>query len=404
MNQIPKSFRRGTHRAVHPDDTVANALRFAPVMGITRVANVTGLDVVGIPVVMVCRPNSRSLSVSQGKGLELGAARASGLMESIESYHAENIVLPLRLCSYEQLRYIENVVDPWQLPAIVTSPFRPELRILWIQGRDLIQDAPILVPHELVHTDFTWPSPPGSGCFPCTSNGLASGNNILEAISHAICEIVERDATSRWTLLNEERQADTRLALNTVDDPDCCHVLERLQKAGLEIGVWETTTDVGLASFVCVIASDGRGPSRFETESGGMGCHPNRGIALSRALTEAVQSRLTLITGSRDDMDRAKYHGPAPEIIWRRIRRVGHVRSFKDVPTFEGDTINEDVEWALRRLRATEIEHVVVVDLTKAEFRIPVVRVVIPGLEGTHTVPGYAPGKRANEILMATDG
>jgi ribosomal protein S12 methylthiotransferase accessory factor YcaO len=30
----------------------------APVMGITRVANVTGLDSVGIPVVMVCRPNS----------------------------------------------------------------------------------------------------------------------------------------------------------------------------------------------------------------------------------------------------------------------------------------------------------------------------------------------------------
>ncbi|TGV60738.1 hypothetical protein EN803_38435, partial [Mesorhizobium sp. M2D.F.Ca.ET.160.01.1.1] len=40
-------------------------------MGITRVANVTGLDRIGIPVVMVCRPNARSLAVSQGKGIDL---------------------------------------------------------------------------------------------------------------------------------------------------------------------------------------------------------------------------------------------------------------------------------------------------------------------------------------------
>ncbi len=69
-----KGFRDGTHRAVPPKDTVARVRRFLPVMGITRVANVTGLDTVGIPVVMVCRPNSRSISVSQGKGCDLDAA------------------------------------------------------------------------------------------------------------------------------------------------------------------------------------------------------------------------------------------------------------------------------------------------------------------------------------------
>ncbi len=61
-----KGFRDGTHRVVPPGDTVARVRRFLPVMGITRVANVTGLDTVGIPVVMVCRPNSRSISVSHG--------------------------------------------------------------------------------------------------------------------------------------------------------------------------------------------------------------------------------------------------------------------------------------------------------------------------------------------------
>src|SRR5437016_14433724 len=105
MGVTLKALRRGTHRSASLNDTLKRVLRFAPVMGITRIANVTGLDSIGIPVVMVCRPNSRSLAVSQGKGLDLAAAKASGLMESIETYHAETITSPLRLCSYEELRY-----------------------------------------------------------------------------------------------------------------------------------------------------------------------------------------------------------------------------------------------------------------------------------------------------------
>jgi len=83
-DHVPKAFRRGTHRAVAPAETVARVRPFLAAMGITRVANVTGLDHVGIPVVMVCRPNSWSLAVSQGEGLDLAAAEASGLMEAIE--------------------------------------------------------------------------------------------------------------------------------------------------------------------------------------------------------------------------------------------------------------------------------------------------------------------------------
>jgi YcaO-like protein with predicted kinase domain len=114
-----KRYRSGTHRTVTPDETLRRGLRVAPVMGITRIANVTGLDSVGIPVVMVCRPNSRSLAVSQGKGLDLTAAKASGLMESIETYHAETITFPLRLCSHEELRY-----NPKPRPARGTASWR----------------------------------------------------------------------------------------------------------------------------------------------------------------------------------------------------------------------------------------------------------------------------------------
>ena len=84
----PKGFRLGTHRAIDPRETIERIRPHMAAMGITRVANVTGLDRIGIPVVMVCRPNSRSLAVAQGKGLDLDAAKASGLGESIEAYHA----------------------------------------------------------------------------------------------------------------------------------------------------------------------------------------------------------------------------------------------------------------------------------------------------------------------------
>src|ERR671923_2097286 len=113
-----KGHRRGTHRLVAPGATVERIAPLKSRMGITRVANVTGLDRIGIPVVMVCRPNARSIAVSQGKGLDLDAARASGLMESVETYHAETITLPLRYCSHEDLRYSHAVVDVGRLPAV----------------------------------------------------------------------------------------------------------------------------------------------------------------------------------------------------------------------------------------------------------------------------------------------
>jgi ribosomal protein S12 methylthiotransferase accessory factor YcaO len=85
--RVPKAFRRGTHRALAPDETLARVRHHASQMGITRLGNVTGLDLIGIPVAVAVRPNSRSVSVSQGKGLTLPQAMASALMEAVEGFH-----------------------------------------------------------------------------------------------------------------------------------------------------------------------------------------------------------------------------------------------------------------------------------------------------------------------------
>src|ERR1051326_6617161 len=121
MRVTLKVLRRGTHRSASLNDTIKRVLPLAPVMGITRVANVTGLDKVGIPVVMVSRPNSRSVTVSQGKGIDLASAKASGLMEAAELYHAETATLPLRLASYEELRFKHKVVEIEDLPWVAGS-------------------------------------------------------------------------------------------------------------------------------------------------------------------------------------------------------------------------------------------------------------------------------------------
>src|SRR6478672_11901373 len=249
----PKAFRQGTHRLVPPAETVARVRRFMPVMGITRIANITGLDCIGIPVVMVCRPNARSLAVAQGKGLDLPAAQASGLMESVEAYHAEHITRPLKFASYNELRSTHRLVEVELLPRPQDSTFHPWLQLLWIEGYDIMQQEPVWVPYELVHMNYTVALRSTLGNFVASSNGLASGNHLLEAISHGICELVERDATALFELRDPEEREAGRIDLASVDDPGCREVLERCERAAIAVAVWETTSDVGIPAFTCLL-------------------------------------------------------------------------------------------------------------------------------------------------------
>ena len=137
----------------------------------------------------------------------------------------------------------------------------------------------------------------------------------------------------------------------------------------------------------------------------GKGCHPARHVALLRALTEAAQSRLTWISGARDDMPRSEYElSRNPDVLERQrseLKNGATPRSFRDVPSQESATFEQDVAWLLERLRAAGIKCVAVVDLTHPGLRVPVVRVVIPGLEALHDAPGYLPGARARAVRLA---
>ena len=155
-------------------------------------------------------------------GTRLLAAKVSGVMEAIETYHAETISLPLRYCSYKAIsQYAQKhdalVIDADKLPKLRISEFDPSKQMLWIEGLELIRQKPIWLPYEVTHCDYSLPLPAGSGAFIMSTNGLASGNNQLEAIVHAIYEVIERDATSLWQLKPRDLINQTKIDLGLVD-------------------------------------------------------------------------------------------------------------------------------------------------------------------------------------------
>jgi ribosomal protein S12 methylthiotransferase accessory factor len=367
-----------------------------PAFGVTRVANLTGLDRIGLPVVMVCRPNARSSAVFHGKGLDLAAAKASGVMEAIETWHAENVQRPLRFGSAAELQATCSLIDLEALPRARDNVFRRELPLVWIEGRDLIGGDSVWLPFEIVHANSAIPGPPSSGCFAASTNGLASGNHPMEAVSHALCEVIERDAMSLWHHLHPRLRDETRLDRQTVADEACRRVIDQLERTGFDLAVWDITTDIGVPVFHCVTVD-------LTGETGhvgyGAGCHPSREIALLRAVTEAVQVRTTYIAGSREDIEHADYR---PATLNARVSRLcalmrpaGRMRDFAAIDHFEFPTFATEVAWLLDRLKAAGIRQAVAVDLTRPEFGIPVVRVVVPGLEGSDSNPAYVPGARA---------
>lgn len=390
------TYRLGTHRIQSPEKTLAFVKPMMKAMGITRIADVTGLDTIGIPVVMVCRPNSRSVSVSQGKGNNLAAAQASGLMESVEGYHAEHILLPLRIATLADMESAYCVVDIAALPTVEGSPFHKHHPIAWIEAEELLHKRSLWLPYETVHTNYTDPRPSGSGCFPASSNGLASGNTIDEATVHAICEVVERDAITLWHKLDPQGIERTSIRNESIDSELCVETLVKLAAANQNTFIWDITSDTKIPTYISVISDQNSHSPHIGV---GSGTHPCREVALLRALHEAVQVRTTYIVGARDDITADEYTEAGIREKHEFYQNIISVSTFSGSYTHTLDihknTVDEDLLVLLTNLERVGIKQVVRVDLRKPEFNVPVVRVVIPGLEPPHDDIGYIPGARA---------
>jgi YcaO-like protein with predicted kinase domain len=372
------------------EETLERIRPLMPVAGITRVADVTGLDTLGIPVVMVVRPNARSLSVAQGKGLDLPAAKVSGIMEALECFHAERVSGLVQVGRHADLIHHHDIVDPFSLPRLPTSQFRSTLTIPWIEALDLVSGRARLVPLEMVSADFTSPGLPGSGFFGRSTNGLASGNSIVEALLHALCELIERDA---WALWHASAGVTGRaIELATEVDPRVVRLLERFEAANCSVSVEDLTTDVGVPVFLARLTGGGHGSPATEAPAGGLGCHPDGTLALLRALSEAAQSRLTRIAGSRDDLVPHWYRSPQPAEGNRNMTEVAAKRA----QGVQNDTIEDDLKWLDERLTACGMNDRLAIDLARPDMEISVAKVIVPGLESPPEL-GCIPGVRLRQ-------
>jgi YcaO-like protein with predicted kinase domain len=394
-----KTYFRGTHRSVSPAETLRRFIPQLPALGITRLADITGLDAIGLPVYVAIRPNSRTLATSQGKGFDHDSAKASAMMESIEGWHAERPEMPLVHDSYRAIRKRHAVVDPMEVTASAGNTPRHDVPYVWARGWDLIREEWTYVPYELVTSNYVFP-PGYRPTFTLSSNGLASGNHLLEATVHALAEVIERDAHSLWTLRGTDEAKRTAVDLATVEDPACRDVLALVERAGIGVVAWDMTSDTGVPAYACQIVERPDGARwRVIGPTGGYGCHLSPAIALLRALTEAVQSRLTMISGSRDDMFYRSYEASGDrdnlERAWRQLSRTEGLVSFAGKPALDTPTLDGDLRVLLDRLTSVGIASVVVVDLSRREVGVPVVKVIVPGLEGHNAAHTYRPGARA---------
>jgi ribosomal protein S12 methylthiotransferase accessory factor len=153
-----------------------------------------------------------------------------------------------------------------------------------------------------------------------------------------------------------------------------------------------------VAAFRCDVTAKVDDGKLNRNRYAGAGCHPDRNVALARALTEAAQHRLTRIAGSREDLPSSGYRSPPEKVIARQRQIIIEEPcgcNFTDVPTFDGQTFTDDLEWLLRKVSSAGLDRILVIDLTLPEYSIPVVRVVIPGLEDSVGINDYAFGSRA---------
>ncbi len=340
--------------------------------GVTRLADVTGLDRVGLPVVMAVRPGARAVAVSLGKGATIDDAALGALMETLETWHAERVPLPLRLASLDELRAQgADAVDPDALPKAVDAPFPVERPLLWVEGRTM-DDRPRLVPFEAVHTDYTRPGPPGSGVLAMTSNGLAAGAHPVEALVQGLLEAIERDAHARF----EDAPAGPPLDLAAIDDEPLRDLLARAAAADVAVRAWPMPNPAGVPAVLCLVVDKAGALPPAQ----GQAADHDPIAATRRALMEALQTRLTFIAGARDDLDARDYARGAIKAANARAQNWDAAPSASLPEPLPATGLVTRAETLLGRLGAAGFAEAVAVELPPIVPAIAVVRVVVPGL------------------------
>lgn len=374
----------GTHRIISPDQTWSAIQPHRATAGITRVADLTWLDDLGIPTVQAVRPASLTLSVSQGKATTYRAAQVSAAMESLENWHVENITPDLFSTPTTDLTDVLTY-DPADLNRPAGSFYHPRAKLDWMTATTLLTGRRTWVPWLATLVNISVNDSWGPPIFGMDTTGLASGNSYHEATLHGLYEVMERygmAAAQPGSTLFE-------VPIEDVVRSDCAQLVEMIHRAGSELQVARMDVWDGFYCFAAEITSP-----MMEIPFSGSGLHHDPNVALSRAITEAAQSRLTAISGAREDL---------PSAIYQRFARMHTFaparKSMQPMP--EGDPTpwhitSTDSLGELLASAATAVARVagaeplaVVCDFPDA--CVPVVKVIAPGMSATVQSPLRTP-------------
>ncbi|AUB60428.1 YcaO-related McrA-glycine thioamidation protein [Methanobacterium subterraneum] len=393
FKEVPVKYFGGTHRCRDPQETIEKVEGKLSVAGVTRIAEITHLDRIGIPVYSAIRPGAAegAVSIYAGKGATKPQAKASAMMEAFERYSAEKQESDDEKIICGSLQEMDECIDPLSLILPAKSRDTAKIDIDWVKAIDAGNDTECLVPANAVYHPYQ--STNGISLFKSSTNGLASGNVLEEAVFHGITEVVERDA---WSIFEATRQPKMEVDCTDTENPLIRDVLSKFRKAGVEVKLVDLTADVEITTMAAV--SDDTVLKDPALLTLGVGTHLDPEVAALRALTEVAQSRATQIHGTREDTTRAVFMRKAGYERMKRINRHWFGESqgtitLSDIENKSQKSFKDDIETSLELLEKCGFDNVLYTDLTRPEIQIPVVRVIIPGME-VYSVDSERVGKR----------
>lgn len=380
-------YIEGTQRVFTEEETLQRVQPLLKNIGVTRIANITDLDRIGIPVFSSIRPSAAegAISVYSGKGANEVQARISAIMESFERCLAErsgiNKDVQESIASKEFIETPEIASGNYDLiePQSLLPPEKPmpSSRIEWTTGWDLLKKEEVLVPSNAVYHPYDAPGL-SVKLFRTNTNGLAAGNTIEEAIFHGLLEVLERDALS----IAEFNRFPGKEIVLTEDDGENYRLAQMCRENGIDIKLWLLFHDTDVPTVVTAM-DDVRlkDPALLVM---GAGSHLDPSIAVRRAITEAAQSRVVQIHGAREDTEREKI---VRDIGYERIKRMnsywyeeGEKVKLADVKDLSTDRPSTNIDVLLQQIKNVT-ERAIVVDLSRNSISVPVVRVIVPTFE-----------------------
>lgn len=407
---IPKACGTGAHREIPVEETYRRILPFTRRVGITRIADITGLDRIGIPVYNAISPASNDMiSVYNGKGATALDAKTSAIMEAVERFAAALPFAPDEVGSYPELAAAgHSILDPRDFNLELFKTYRIDLPISWVRGYDLMNEKSVLVPMYLAGY---YPKFHEIPCYPLgTTNGIASGNSVEEAICHALCELIERDDWTMADLLSNRlrrvvshgmfgstgalaaadwlHNRNPNIDMNTLS-PRAQSFADMFRAAGLSVNLKNVTSATEIPTVLAIVAEN-LAPS-FSQSHMGLGTHPNGEVAVIRALSEVAQSRVVDINALREDITMP---GEKVEKWFFHVKRSGAMNkdswvfkpsertvSMNELPGQQNRDVIADTTLMLDGLRGRGIDQAIVVDLSPPNIPAKVVRVIVPGIE-----------------------